>query len=90
MPSKFSDVLNRVCDLWYNVPPTAIVNLYKPMQRRIAAVLTAKCGAIDIGCDAFKHVSLQCLLIIQLINQMRWRNISIQKLYKMCLVTCNV
>ena len=58
MLSKVSDIWKRVCDAWYNVPPKAVENLYKPMPRRMAAAIKAKGGLLDIGCDNFKHVSL--------------------------------
>ena len=60
------------------MPPKAFEKLYKPMPRRMTTVIKANGGLLDIGCDAFKHVRLQCILTIQLMNQIRLRNLHIR------------
>ena len=42
MPSMYSAMWKRVCGAWYNVPRTAIENLYKYVPRLIATVIEAK------------------------------------------------
>ena len=64
-----SAMWKRVCDAWYNVPQTAIENLYKYVPRPIAFVIEANIGLSDISSDAYKHVNRQGVLMIQLLHQ---------------------